>query len=725
MLEAPRPSAAGAQIARRSPVLSLSLLPALALVLVLALALAACQSPPATHAAAARTRRASVISTARQTAVRQAFIDAMRRLQLEGPPGSSPAPSSTPSPAPPPPRVPDSLALQHYILYDYLVAARLRRALQIAPDDALDSAIARFLDTHAGQPVVRDLRHDWLESLADRQQWKLFLPRAAHVSDPLLVCDRLAGRLVTGDTAGLAVEALAWWQQLIEQPPACNSVFAWLKQQGLLTPEQAVSRTRAALAAGNVRLALQFAVDVPPEELAPLSQWALLLQSPRSGLAGLAARPDMPVEPQALEAGFTLLTLRDSAAAAALLPSLLARPDMTPALRSRLQRDAALGLAYDHDPAALTAFLAMPPLLAQPDGTPDVRLLEWRVRAALWAGDYAQALLWIDAMPPSLATEPRWRYWSARATEAMQGAAAAQPLYAAIAGLRDYYGYLAADRLQRPYDLNAHATPDDPAVQIALGAEPGLLRAHELLICGMYDDAVAEWAAALRGATDTTRIQAAHLAARWGWYTQSIATLAQAGDWDDVQLRYPRPYSDLITDASRRTHLPADWILAVMRQESLFRPDAISRANARGLMQLLPQTANEVAQRWHLSLSDVDALFDPATAVALGAAHLRELLDDYDGHIVMALAAYNAGAASLTRWLPDKPMDADVWIENIPFDETRTYVESILEHIVAYGWTRGATPPRLAALLPPVSSVAAQPALGILTSHPLGGITPP
>ncbi len=664
-------------------------------------------------------------ANSRTVDAREAFREALLRVPQE-PPQTSATASDPP-------------ALRAYILYDYLIAARLQFALHSAPSDGLDTVIDGFLQAHAGQPVTLALRREWLESLADRQRWDWFLPRALHLSDPLLICDRLAGRLGTGDTTGLAAEALAWWQQPIEQPAACDSVFAWLGQQQLLTPALNAARMRAALAAGNARLAREFAADatageISPDELAPLLQWARLLQSPRATLEELAAHPATPVEPEALDAGFSRLALHDSAAAAALLPSLLARPDMTAALQLRLQRDAALGLAYDHNPAALPIFAALPalttlPPLQAPAAPPpaalpsaaspspgaasdsiDTRLLEWRVRAALWAADYAHALTWIGQMPDALATQPRWRYWRARAVEALHGAAAAAPMYADIAGLRDYYGYLAADRLHRPYQLNAHATIEDPGVQRLLGADPGLVRAHELLACDLYDDAVAEWAAALADSPGTVKVQAALLAAHWGWYAQSIATLAQAGEWDDVRLRYPRPYPDLIAAASQRTRLPADWILAVMRQESLFRADAVSRADARGLMQLELSTAGDVAQRWHLPPPDATSLFDPPTAVTLGAAHLRELLDLYDGRLAVALAAYNAGTDALARWLPDKPMDADVWIENIPYDETRTYVEAILEHIVAYGWTRGASPPQLATLLPPVGPVA--PALG-------------
>jgi soluble lytic murein transglycosylase len=368
-------------------------------------------------------------------------------------------------------------------------------------------------------------------------------------------------------------------------------------------------------------------------------------------------------------------------------------------MQAKLQRAAALGAAFGRDSAALAAFEVLP------DSSVDNDVREWRVRAALWAGDYRKALDWIDDMPPSLTSLPRWRYWRARAVAATAGAKSAAPLFEDVAGLRDFYGYLAADRLHRNYVLNARPSRDDQAAQDGLSSQAGLIRAHALFDCGQEDDAALEWAVAFSGADAATKLQGAHLAARWGWYAQSIITLAQAGEFDDVRLRYPRPYPEAIAEATKLTQLSSDWILAVMRQESLFRDDAVSRAGARGLMQMTPSTAIAVAKRWHLPAPASDGSFDPTMDVERGAAHLRDLMDKY-GQLALTLAAYNAGPAPVARWLPTRPMDADIWIENIPYGETRNYVQRIVEHIVAFAWVRDAEPERLTVLLPPIAPAA-------------------
>jgi len=594
------------------------------------------------------------------------------------------------------PEPPDSPALEAYVIHDYLVAARLRRDLSTIPGEELDNAIDAFIKLHLGQPVTHALKHDWLANLAARKRWDWFLPRSTETTDPQLVCDRLAGRLATSDTEGLGRDALTRWLLPQKAPDECNGIFAWLRTQGFTTPDLAETRTRAALAADNPRLARDFVVDVPAPRSAPLLQWLQLLETPKAALAQLAAAPATSVEPDALIAGFSRLSFSDSSAAAALLPALLQRTDLSPALRTRLQRAVALGEAYGRASGAVAAFALLP------EDAGDAQVQEWRVRAALWAGDFHRAAAWIAALAPTLAAQPRWRYWHARVVAATEGAAAAAPWYAEIAGMRDYYGYLAADRLQQSYNLNIHPSADDADAQAALAAEPGIRRAHALLECNQTDDAGAEWAAVMTAAKPALKVQAAHLASHWGWYAQTIATLAQAGEWDDVALRYPRPYPAIVADASKESGVPADWLYAIMRQESLFRPDAVSRADARGLMQMQPATAAAVSRRWNLPPPARDSLFEPSVAVKLGALYAHELLDRYAGQLDQALAAYNAGPVSVARWLPGRTMDADIWIENIPYTETRGYVQHIVEHIVAFATMRAAEPPRLSVLLPPL-----------------------
>ena len=186
--------------------------------------------------------------------VRDEFVAAMQRIRLHQP------------------DIPDSAALEQYAIHDYLVAARLRRDLAAGADDNLDTAIDAFLRAHAGQPVTHGLHRDWLASLAQRRRWDWFLPRSVDVVDPVLICDRLEGRLSTNDTQGLGAAVLNRWMLAQKSPAECAEVFAWLRQQGLVTAALAENRTRAALSADVPRLAREFAADVPLDRRAALLQ---------------------------------------------------------------------------------------------------------------------------------------------------------------------------------------------------------------------------------------------------------------------------------------------------------------------------------------------------------------------------------------------------------------------------------------------------------------------
>jgi soluble lytic murein transglycosylase len=155
--------------------------------------------------------------------------------------------------------------------------------------------------------------------------------------------------------------------------------------------------------------------------------------------------------------------------------------------------------------------------------------------------------------------------------------------------------------------------------------------------------------------------------------------------------------------AAVQSRVRDDFIYAVMRQESLFDPRAVSPADARGLMQLLPATAERTARRWKLPVPDLDGLFEPETNIRLGAAYLRDMTERFGDQPLLTLAAYNAGPNAAARWLPDAPMDPDVWMENIPYNETRDYVQRILWHIAVFGFVEQGEPQDLGEFLRPVA----------------------
>ena len=567
----------------------------------------------------------------------------------------------------------DSETLRGYRLYPYLRAARLIRSVQNTK--ASDAEVEHFLGEYPDLPVSRELRRAWLNNLAARGAWAELLRRYQTDSDDQgLVCHRYQALIETGATEGLRDELAQFWASAPQMPQACVAPFRWLQDQGALTPERVELRTRQALTDGNLELADWLTRQVPAARRAPLLQWARLLRDPARELKTIAASPAASFEWPALLEGFSRLARRDSALSLQILQQ-FDRSRLDAAQHAELQRWVALGLSWDRKPEAIAAFKALP------ESALDARVYEWRVRSALWNNELELAAQWLHQLHADLAADARWIYWRARTLEALGRSKQSAPIYQTLAQENGYYSLLAAWRLGQPYRAQSRPLSSDPALQAQLLQRPALLRARELNAIERPQWANAEWRAATADLDLAGRQQAAQLASAWGWHVQAVAMLAQSGGLDHLEVIYPDAYSAEIRAAAQGVGLQPAWIYGVMRQESLFHPQAVSSANAYGLLQLLLPTAQAVARRWQLPRPTREALFRPEVNLPLGAAYLREMTDRFNGQFLLTLAAYNAGPNAVARWLPSAPMPADFWIENMPYNETRGYVQRVLWHM--------------------------------------------
>jgi soluble lytic murein transglycosylase len=318
----------------------------------------------------------------------------------------------------------------------------------------------------------------------------------------------------------------------------------------------------------------------------------------------------------------------------------------------------------------------------------DESALEWQARAALWAKDWPLVSRTIAAMSPQQRSLGRWRYWSARAAEVANNQELARELYRSVLLDDNYYSAMAAACLGEAVMPRLEKLPVDRTQLAEVGRLPEFVRARELYWAELRPQALVEWLRGFARLSEAARNQAIHLAAEWGWYDQAVATATQQRVFNDYALLYPRPYDREVHNAARLTSLPPELIYGVLRQESLYRADAMSSAGARGLLQLLPATARHTATAWKQKRPSPDDLFDPSVNVPLGAAQLRTLIDRFGGQTPVALAGYNAGPNAAARWLPSGSIESDIWIENIPYNETRSYVQRVLWHSVVFAWLR-------------------------------------
>ncbi len=574
----------------------------------------------------------------------------------------------------------DSEVLRAYPLYPYLVAARLQKQLG---DPGATPAIRAFIETYGGQPAGRSLRSQWLMALAISKRWDDYLSvYDADVDDSVGArCNAYTARIALGRTDGLASLVIAEWDVPKSVLEACDPAFDWLRARGLLTPELIEHRARAALVAGESGLARYLAKSLPASTAAPILQWAGLIENPRGSIEALIASPDTSIEPGALLAGWRRFARKDADAAADLYPSLrVARHLDTPEAASPYAIAVGVQLALGRRPRALEFFA-----MGQPADFDELSW-EWQVRAALWADDWARARDAIAAMPDDLRSQNRWRYWAARSAEQLGDTVSAKQGYAEVLPTDNWYAVLSAARLGKRFAPTLVQMGLNDKEMDRLAAQPAFVRARELVLCDMEPLAIGEWRAAYADLAQPEQVQAIGLAARWEWYLQAIAAAAKLRIFDDYDVLYPRPYDPEVRRGASLTGLPPDLIYAIIRQESLYRADARSSAGALGLMQLLPATARHTAKAWDLPLRSTASLLQPSVNVPLGSAYLRSMYDRNSAQASLAIGSYNAGPGAVRRWLPDAPMAMDVWVENIPYNETRGYVQRVSWHMIVFGW---------------------------------------
>ena len=576
----------------------------------------------------------------------------------------------------------DTEALKGYPLYAYLEAARIRQALDGSSDSLarVDQAAADFIAAHEQAPVSRGLRRAWLDSLAKREQWGPFREayRDAGATDAAR-CQSFTARIELGNSEGLARDIAKQWLTP-RSLPECARPFAWLNANGLLTPDLIEKRVRLALESGDVAFARQIIEQLPTDQAGPYLQWASLLERPQRSLDSLIASPEVAVDGTALLAGWTRLARTNPSAARERYQALMSARGLTRETGSPYALALAMPLAWNHDPAALEYF----DLVASHDFNDSA--LEWRARAAILAAKWKLASTSIAAMSETNRHTARWRYWAARAAAELRDRSQAQRLYESLLSDDNYYSGLAAARLHRAVVPLLQTLAVDQELLASIERVPAMERARELFLCGMRQEALAEWQLGYGSLSEAGRLQSIHLAAAWRWYDQAIAVASAQQVFNDYALLYPRPFDTQVEQAASLTQLAPALIYGVLRQESLYRVDAVSSADARGLMQLQLDTARRTARHWKRPQPDLADLFDPATSILLGAARLRTLLDQFDGQMPAALAAYNAGPNAVMRWLPGKSIDSDVWVENIPYSETRVYVQRILWHVLTVTW---------------------------------------
>ncbi|MET0266513.1 MAG: transglycosylase SLT domain-containing protein [Duganella sp.] len=566
--------------------------------------------------------------------------------------------------------------LTNYSIPSYVDYYRLKSRLA----DASQAEIRGFMQRYQGQAIVDRLRNDWLLELGRKRDWVTFdeqLPLFVLNDDTQLKCYGLQSRALKGQNVASEARALLVAPATYGEP--CAGLIATLYQTRQFDAEDLYTQLRlsgeynatgqvrriVALLGGPEKKAVQ-AVDVPAVAAAKGPGNGRTEQEIFVVAVGRLAKTSVKLATAALNKAAPKLPLavqREGWAAIALQSS-YSLSDETVGYWKRAQ------------------------------GAPmSIDQLQWKTRIALRQGDWRQVRKTIEEMPASLRDNPAWIYWLARAHMAEGGArqgsaptGEALRLMNSIADQPNFYGQLALEETGHMVSIPPPGAPITAAEIAAIAANPNYQRALKFFSMRLRFEGTREWNWGLRGLSEREHLAAAEYARQNHILDRMVNTSDRTRVLVDYTQRFPSPHDDIMHPATKTLGLDKAWVYGLIRQESRFIMDAQSHAGASGLMQVMPSTGRWVAKKLGLTDFAQDMLTDVKTNIMLGTNYLNMVLGNMDGSQVLATAAYNAGPGRSRAWRGklDKPMEAAVFIESIPFFETRDYVKNVMSNANYY-----------------------------------------
>ena len=594
----------------------------------------------------------------------------------------------------------DKLEPTGYPLYDYLEFEQLKH--EISQKTVDQKEINAFLTAQRDTILEKRLREFWLSKLAKEPGAAndvLFLAEYRDLGDKALACTELSIRLRNQDKKALD-EIQPIWLTGDSLPDECNATIAsWIKA-GRLTKALAWSRITLAIQEKEYGLAMHLKKYLPSSEQDFVNTWVMVARDPQLVTSSRLFDEKHPALNNIQVYGISRLARRDAELGQKTFEKINKPGHFSEAEKQRIYGALALELATEHNADSALWYAKLKPEYYTP------AMHEWHVRQAIWNGDWKAAAAAVELMPKEQREDSAWQYWYGRALIKLGRTQEANLVLTKVSKERLFQGFFASDLIQTAYPLNL-PTPQVTEQHIQLlKKNPAIARALEFYRLKQEDASRIEWDYVTKRMPEWGKQTAATIAYNMGWYDRAIFTLSRAENRNNTTIRFPIVYKDVILTEAKRQQLSPSWVFAIARRESAFVPDARSPVGALGLMQLMPLTAKQLSRKLREPYLSPNQLLDVRRNVHLGTAYLNQLFEDLGDNFVLATAAYNAGPHRVYQWLPPErvAMDADIWIENIPFYETREYVKNVLIYRMIYENRISPPPARLNTLLKPIET---------------------
>lgn len=573
--------------------------------------------------------------------------------------------------------------LLDYPLLPYLLFSEYEKRITAVSHQEFQS----FMDNYPDSTLSEQLRYKWLNLKAKQEDWKGFIQAYQPSQEVSLQCHYLWASLQTQkDKEVILKQAQALWLSGKQPPKSCEQVFAVWEKSGAMTHSLVWQRIKLLIQEGQDNLARRMSKYLKKSEVALVELWLMIHNNPYLVTQRKYFAEKHPAHLEMIVDGVSLIAKTKPEIAIRIWQQIGHQYKFTERHWGLVVRAIGLAFALQRNPEAEKWLSKVPAIYC------NAPVHEWRVRISLSKEDWPMVLQWVKHMPETLAKAEEWQYWKARGLERINQRPESQAILEKLTKSRSYYGFLASHLCLKPFTIPHQKIVLERSMIEAMARRPSILRARELQALGRFGKARCEWQFVTGRMSDKEKHAAANLAIRWNLPNWSILALAKATNKDDLALRFPVVFGQHIVKEANRNQIDPALIFAVTRQESAFVPHAKSSSGALGLMQLIPSTAQMVAKKHKVTLGHHKELFEPLTNIQLGSGYLKMMLDNHQNNTVLATAAYNAGPGRVRRWLPTFDMPADIWIETIPYKETREYVKNVMTYTVIYQEILGKKP---------------------------------
>lgn len=537
--------------------------------------------------------------------------------------------------------------------------------------------IRDFLALYQGTPLEWPLRAKWLEYLAKKNKPLLFINDFKPTSNAELNCQFLRSELAIGaKIKDISKQVEKLWVVGKSQPKACDPLFKQWKDAGLI--EQSSIKNRIKLAAdGGSHSLIPYLTKllVSDSDKTWAKKWHRVRKNPAyiTQISRFKSTEKDDIDIQYY--GLKRLIWRDPDAAIKHWHTYAKQIKLSAAQIDQIKYTFALALASkQHEDAKIW-------LKQVPKHKIDNQIAHWHLATYLVAQDWIEVASLIQSLPESIVNQSIYQYWLSRAQDEIGVKHTAKDRLGKLAQSRHYYGFLAAAQVNSKPKLNHQGYPLNQLLVDKLAEAPGAKRAYEFLQLERHTSARREWNQFKLGLSKEEQAAAAYLASQWHWYDQALRGISQAGYHNDVEIRFPFAFADSFKTYSDKAGIDSTLAMAISRRESSFMSDANSSAGALGLMQLMPGTAKMLYGK----RINKYKLFDANTNIKLGTQYIGQLIERLSDRVPLAIASYNAGYYRVKKWIPeDKPQPLDIWIETIPYKETREYVKAVLAYQQVY-----------------------------------------